>query len=120
MSNTPTPRAPGYQKYVLRWDERPGAGPAEYETAQTRVLDVFRQWDVPEGFVFHEFVVRVGDWGGYAVISTDNLAHVHVLTTAMAAFTFRLEPVVDTMDAVAIELEAMAWRESLGVAASVV
>ena len=39
---------------------------------------------------------------------------VHALTTALAAFTFRLEPVVDTMDAVAIELRAMAWRESLG------
>src|SRR5689334_19906840 len=90
---TPTPRSPGYQKYVLRWDERPGAGPAEYEAAQTRVLDVFRQWNTPDGFTFHSFVVRVGDWGGYAVIETDNLAHVHVLTTAMAAFTFRLEPV---------------------------
>ena len=120
MTNTPTPGAPKYQKYVLRWDERPGSGPEEYERAQTRVLDVFRQWDVPEGFTVHEFVVRVGDWGGYAVISTNNLADVHVLTTAMAAFTFRLEPVVDTMDAVAIELEAMAWRESLGVAATVV
>jgi hypothetical protein len=120
MSDTPRPTNPGTQKYVLRWDERPGAGPAEYERAQTRVLDVFRQWQAPEGFVFHEFVVRVGDWGGYAVISTDNLADVHVLTTAMAAFTFRLEPVVDTMTAVAIELEAMAWRESLGVADSVV
>ena len=118
MANTPTPRSPGYQKYVLRWDERPGAGPAEYEAAQTRILDVFGQWDQPEGFIFHQFVVRVGDWGGYAVIETDNLAHVHVITTALAAFTFRLEPVVDTMDAVAIELEAMAWRESLGAAPS--
>jgi hypothetical protein len=120
MTSTPTPDAPNYQKYVLRWDERPGAGPAEYEEAQTRVLDVFRQWEPPKGFTFLQFVVRVGDWGGYAVIETDNLTHVHVLTTAMAAFTFRLEPVVDTMDAVAIELEAMAWRESLGRAASVV
>ncbi len=113
MTTTPTPDAPGYQKYVLRWDERPGAGPAEYEAAQNRVLHVFRQWEKPKGFTFHSFVVRVGDWGGYAVIETDNLADVHVLTTAMAAFTFRLQPVVDTMDAVSIELEAMAWRESL-------
>ena len=104
---------PGYQKYVLRWDERPTAGPSEYEAAQTRILDVFGQWEPPAGLIFHQFVVRVGDWGGYAVIETDNLADVHALTTALAAFTFRLEPVVDTMDAVAIELRAMAWRESL-------
>ena len=35
--NTPTPDAPDYQKYVLRWNERPGAGPSEYEAAQTRI-----------------------------------------------------------------------------------
>ena len=68
-----------------------------------------------KGLTFHQFVVRVGDWGGYAVIETDNLADIHVLTTALAVFTFRLEPVIDVMDAVAIELEAMAWRESLDV-----
>jgi hypothetical protein len=113
MTSTPTPNAPAYQKYMLRWDERPGAGPSEYEAAQTHVLHVFRQWQQPKGFKFHSFVVRVGDWGGYAVIETDNLADVHVLTPAMAACTWQLEPVVDTMDAVSIELEAMAWRDSL-------
>jgi len=114
MMNTPATEAPKYRKYVLRWDERPGAGPAEYEGAQKRILDVFREWDTPSGLTFHQFVVRVGDWGGYAVIETDNVADIHVLTTALAAFTFRLEPVIDVMDAVAIELQSMAWRESIG------
>ena len=111
--NTPTPEAPGYQKYVLRWEERPGAGPAEYEAAQARILDVFRKWEAPKGVTFHQFVVRVGDWGGYAVLESENLADIHLITTALAAFTFRLEPVIDVMDAVAVELEAMEWRESL-------
>jgi hypothetical protein len=111
--STPATQKPEYQKYVLRWEERPGAGPSEYEAAQTRILDVFRKWDTPKGLTFHQFVVRVGDWGGYAVLETDNLADIHFMTTALAAFVFRLEPVVDVMDAVAIELEAMAWRESL-------
>jgi hypothetical protein len=56
-------------------------------------------------------VVRVGDWGGYAVLEADNLADIHLITTALAAFTFRLEPVIDVMDAVAVELQAMEWRE---------
>jgi hypothetical protein len=112
--NTPVIEAPQYQKYVLRWEERPGAGPSEYEAAQSRILEVFGQWDRPDGITFHQFVVRVGDWGGYAVIETDNLADIHLLTTALAAFTFRLEPVVDVMDAVEIELKAMAWRETVG------
>jgi hypothetical protein len=108
--SSPAIEAPLYQKYVLRWEERPGAGPSEYEAAQTRILDVFRHWEAPKGFTFHQFVVRVGDWGGYAVIEADNLADVHAMTTALAAFTFRLEPVIDVMDAVAVELQAMAWR----------
>ena len=112
--STPATKAPEYRKYVLSWAERPGAGPSEYEAAQSRILDVFRKWQTPAGVTFHQFVVRVGDWGGYAVIETDNLADVHAITTALAAFTFRLEPVIDVMDAVAIELQAMAWRESLG------
>jgi len=112
--STPATEAPAYRKYVLTWEERPGAGPSEYEAAQSRILDVFRQWDQPSGLTFHQFVVRVGDWGGYAVIETDNLADIHLLTTALAAFKFRLEPVIDVMDAVAVELQAMAWRESLG------
>ena len=52
--------------------------------------------------------------GMHAVIETDNLADIHLMTTALAAFTFRLEPVVDVMDAVDIELQAMAWRETVG------
>jgi hypothetical protein len=111
--STTTTHAPVYQKYVLRWEERPGGGPSEYEAAQTRILDVFRKWETPKGITFHQFVVRVGDWGGYAVLEAENLADIHFITTALAAFIFRLEPVVDVMDAVAIELEAMAWRQSL-------
>jgi len=112
--STPSTAAPAYRKYVLNWEERPGAGPSEYEAAQSRILNVFRQWETPAGLTFHQFVVKVGAWGGYAVIETDNLADIHFLTTALAAFTFRLEPVIDVMDAVAVELQAMAWRESLG------
>ena len=110
MTTTPTTDAPEYRKYVVSWNERPTAGPSEYEAAQTRILDVFRKWDAPKGMTFHQFVVRIGDWGGYMVVETDNIAEIHVLTTALAAFSFRVEPVVDVMDAVAIELDTMAWR----------
>ena len=61
--STPATERPEYRKYVLRWDERPGGGPSEYEAAQSRILNVFRQWDTPAGLTFHQFVVRVGDWG---------------------------------------------------------
>ena len=37
----------------------------------------------------------------------------HFLSTALAGFTFRLEPVIDVMDAVAVELLAMEWRATV-------
>ncbi len=99
-------------KYVLTWWERPGGSYADYEAAQKRVLDVFQNWEMPESLTIHQFVVRVGEFGGYMVVETDDVADVQKLTTTFAVFRFRLEPVMDVMDAVAAEVEGIAWRES--------
>jgi uncharacterized protein DUF3303 len=99
-------------KYVLTWWERPGGSHADYEAAQKRVLTVFQKWQMPASLKFHEFLVRVGEFGGYAVLETDTLADIHRLTTTFAVFQFRLEPVLDVMDAVAAESQAIAWRET--------
>ena len=100
-------------KYVLTWWERSGGSYADYEAAQKRVLDVFQEWEMPESLTFHHFLVRVGEFGGYAVLETDNVADVHKLTTTFAVFQFRFEPVLDVTDAVAAEAEAIAWRDSV-------
>ncbi len=100
-------------KYVLTWWERPGGSPTDYEAAQKRVLSVFQKWQMPESLKFHQFLVRGGEFGGYAVIETDKPADVHKLTTTFAVFQFRLEPVLDVMYAVAVESEAIAWRDAL-------
>ena len=99
-------------KYVLTWWERPGGSYADYEAAQKRVLNVFQPWEMPESLDIHQFVVRVGEFGGYMVLETNNVADVQKLTTTFAVFQFRLEPVMDVMDAVAAEAEAIAWREA--------
>jgi hypothetical protein len=99
-------------KYVLTWWERHGGSHADYEAAQKRVLDVFQEWEMPETLDMHQFVVRVGEFGGYAGLETDNVADVQKLTTTFAVFQFRLEPVLDVEDAVAAEVEGIAWRES--------
>ena len=31
-------------KYMITWNERSQGSPMEYENAQTRILEVFRQW----------------------------------------------------------------------------
>lgn len=99
-------------KYVVTWHERPGGSATEYEQAQKRVLDVFAKWEMPESLTFHQFLVRVGEFGGYAVLETDEPGALQRLTTAFAVFQFRVEPVLDVMDAVAAESEAIAWRDA--------
>lgn len=100
-------------KYVMTWWERPGGSYADYEAAQKRVLSVFQKWEMPESLQFHQFLVRVGEFGGYAVVETDDEAELHKATTIFAVFQFRVEPVLDVMDAVAAEAEGIEWRESV-------
>jgi len=101
-------------KYVVTWWERPVGSVAEYEQAQKRILGLFQQWQMPEPLTFHQFLVRVGEFGGYAVVETDEPAALQKLTTAFAAFQFRVEAVLDVQDAVAAESEAINWRDSAG------
>lgn len=99
-------------KYVMTWWERPGGSYADYEAAQKRVLTVFQKWEMPSALKFEQFLVRIGEFGGYAVIDTDQPAELHRLTTAFAVFRFRIEPVLDVGDAVAVEAAAIGWRDS--------
>ena len=47
---------------------------------------------MPESFTVHQFLVRVGELGGYAVLETVNVADVQRFATTFAVFRFRLEP----------------------------
>ena len=73
-------------KYVVTWSERPGGSASDYEEAQHRVLSLFDKWEMPESLNFQQFLVRVGEFGGYAVIETDNPLDIHKLTTVFAVF----------------------------------
>ena len=85
----------------------------DYEGAQQRVLGVFQKWEWPASLRVHQFLVRVGEFGGYAVIETNQPADIHRLSTVFAVFRFRLEPVMEVGEAVATETAAMAWRAGL-------
>lgn len=100
-------------KYVVTWRERPTGSAAEYEAAQKRILEVFSVWEMPASLAIQQFVVRVGEFGGYAVLETDEPADLHYLATAFAVFSFTVEPVMDVMDAVAAESRAIDWRDGL-------
>lgn len=101
-------------KYVITWRERPMGSAAEYETAQKRILSLFKQWKPPETVKILQFLVRVGEYGGYMVAETDNAAAIQKMTSTYPAFEFHVDPVLDVNEAVTAELEAIAWRDSVG------
>jgi hypothetical protein len=60
-------------KYVISWRERPAASSRDYEAAHERVLEVFKHGDFkfPKSFSIQQFVIRVGTYGGYMIVETD-------------------------------------------------
>ena len=100
-------------KYMISWNERSQGSAIEYEKAQQRILDVFRQWEAPANFKIELFVIRVGDWGGYMLADCDDPVTVHKFCSMLPAFVFEARPVIPIEDAVRGELEVMAWRDSL-------
>jgi hypothetical protein len=98
-------------KYVISWRERPAASARDYEAAHDRVLEIFKDWKKPESFSIHQFVIRVGDYGGYMIVETDNPTDIHYFTSFFAVFEFKVELVVDVMDAVAAEVAAIEYRK---------
>jgi hypothetical protein len=99
-------------KYMISWNERPQGSPMEYENAQKRILEVFSPWKAPANFKIESFVIRVGDWGGYMLMDCDDPLEVHKFCSMLPAFEFQARPVVPVADAIRVELEAMAWRDS--------
>ncbi|MGA7521495.1 MAG: DUF3303 family protein [Acidobacteriaceae bacterium] len=96
-------------KYVISWRERPAASAKDYEGAHERILSIFKDYKFPASVSIQQFVVGVGNYGGYMVAETDNVSDIHYVTSVFAAFEFRVEPVLDVMDAVAVEMKAIEY-----------
>ena len=76
-------------------------------------MALLRQWKRPEGVTIHQWVVRAGGSGGYAVIETDDLAAVHEATRVFSGLNFTIEPVLDIDVALAATGQAIEWRDSV-------
>jgi len=61
---------------------------------------------MPASFTVHQFVIRVGDYGGYMIVETDSPTDIHYFANVFAVFEFKVEPVIDVIDAVAVEVQA--------------
>jgi muconolactone delta-isomerase len=91
----------------------PQGSPMEYENAQKRILEVFRQWKAPANFKIAVFVIRVGEWGGHMLVECDDPGTVHKACSTFPAFEFQVRHVIPVDEALRVELEAMAWRDGL-------
>ena len=99
-------------KYVITWRERSAASFKDYEAAQERVLRIFnKDWKMPASFTVHQFVIRVGDYGGYMIVETDKPTDIHYFANVFAVFEFKVEPVIDVIDAVAVEVQTIEYRK---------
>jgi muconolactone delta-isomerase len=100
-------------KFMISWEERPMGTADAYEAAQKRILGVFSQWKVPETMKVQQFLVRVGSYGGYMLVETDDALAIHKAASTFPAFQFRVEVVADIEPAVGVEVEAIMWRDEL-------
>ncbi len=101
-------------KFVMMWRERAWGSAADAEAAQERVLEMMQHWSPPEAVTFHQFLVRVGEYGGFAVIETDDLEALQQMTSTFAVFEFAMHPVIDIGAALGAEGAAVAWRRGMG------
>jgi len=102
-------------KFMVTWNERPMGSAADYEAAQKRILGVFSQLQMPEQLKIEQFLVRVGEYGGFMLVETDDVLAMHKLTSTFPAFQFRVDVVIDIQPAVGVEVEAIVWRDGVKV-----
>lgn len=100
-------------KYVLSWKKKRHGTTSDFEVGQRRVLQLMRGWRRPEGVLIHEFVVRVGEPGGYVVFEAEDLAALHRETAAFSMLNFQIDRVIDIDEALAAAGAATAWRDSV-------
>jgi len=97
----------------VSWAERRGGSHADYEAAQERVLALFGGYQMPETLRIEQFLVRVGEFGGYMVVSTEDVKGLHQLTSTMAVFQLDVEPVLKLKAAIAAEVAAIEYRKTI-------
>lgn len=100
-------------KYVLTWKKKRHGTTLEFEAGQRRVLELMRAWRRPETVLIHEFLVKVGEPGGFVVFEAEDLAAVHRETAAFSSLNFQIEPVIDVDEALAAVGMAIEWRDSV-------
>jgi Domain of unknown function (DUF3303) len=97
-------------KYLISWETRPGTS----EEAAKRSLAVFGKWAPSHPEHFLQFLGRVDGNGGFAVVDTDDVSEIARDTTPFTSwFEFHVYPCLDIADSAAIDIEAVAFLDSV-------
>lgn len=97
-------------KYVFAWTARDTGAGVE---SMRQLTNVFTKWQPSSNSTFHQFVTRCDGQGGFAVVEGEEPADMLRDASLFSPwFTFEIYPVMDIMDAFAIQQEALATLES--------
>ncbi len=97
-------------KYVIAWETRDNTN----EDMQERGLKVFSNWQPDKKVQFLEFLGRVDQRGGFAIVETKDPALVaRDMATFGPFFNFELYPVLDIQDTAAISEKAIQFRHTV-------
>lgn len=98
-------------KYVISWTSR---DTASSESDLKRLMGIFGKWVPSQSATFHQFVGRLDNDGGFAVVETDNPTDI---LRDVAKFEpwlkYEVIPVVDVQDLAAANNEAIEFRDSI-------
>ena len=97
-------------KYVVSWEARPNVT----EESSKRGLTVFSKWSPSHPEHFLAFLGRIDGNGGFAVVETDDATEIAKDTAPFTGwFEFHVYPCLEIADSAAIEMEALAYLESI-------
>lgn len=99
--------------YVMTWKKKRHGTSAEYEAGRTKVIELVRAWRQPDCVQIHQFVLKVGEPGGYVVFEADDLSNVAWETAAFAGLNVHIEPVINLDDALAGDGRVVEWRDAV-------
>jgi uncharacterized protein DUF3303 len=98
-------------KYVISWTNR---DTATSESDAKRIMSVFSKWTPSQAATFHQFVGRVDNNGGFAVVETDDATEI---LRDVAKFEpwlrYEVIPVVDIQELAVANNEAIDFRDSI-------
>ena len=101
-------------KFVLAFTNRNGGSGEDAEEGQERAMKLLAKFQPSESATIHQWVTRCDGGGGFSVLETDNAENLlHDLSIWSPYIDFQVYPVVDVIEASALQQAAIDFRKSV-------